>query len=62
MSDHGPETLFNAHLQLAARIGQSFPIQGLSMEESTHEARIALWQAANAFDSTRGTGGANFFL
>ena len=55
MSDHGPETLFNAHLQLAARIGQSFPIQGLSMEESTHEARIALWQAANAFDPTRGT-------
>ena len=55
MSDHGPETLFNAHLQLAARIGQSFPIQGLSLEESTHEARIALWQAANAFDPTRGT-------
>lgn len=54
MSDHGPETLFNTHLQLAARIGQSFPIQGLSMEESTHEARIALWQAANAFDPTRG--------
>ena len=25
------------------------------MEESTHEARIALWQAANAFDPTRGT-------
>lgn len=54
MSDSGPEKLFNTHLELASKVGRRFLIPGMSADESIQEARIALWQAANAFDPTRG--------
>ena len=55
MSDHTANNLFQSYLNLASKIGHSFPIPGVSIDESIHEARIALWQAANTFDPTRGT-------
>ena len=49
-----PESLFESHLELALKIGRSFPIPNSSIEESEQEARIALWQAATSFDPTKG--------
>ena len=55
MSDQTPNNLFESYLNLASKIGNRFPIPGASIDESIHEARIALWRAANTFDPTRGT-------
>ena len=55
MSAQTPDNLFENHLPLASKIGHRFPIPGLGIDESVHEARIALWQAANTFDPTRGS-------
>ena len=49
-----PEILFEAHLELAAKIGSHFPMPNASIEESVQEARIALWSAAQAFDQAKG--------
>jgi RNA polymerase sigma factor (sigma-70 family) len=49
-----PEQLFEAHLELALRIGRSFPLVGHAIDESEQEARIALWKAANSYDSAKG--------
>ena len=49
-----PEQLFEAHLELALRIGRSFPLVGHAIDESEQEARIALWKAANSYDPAKG--------
>ena len=49
-----PESLFNAHLDLASKIGRNFPMANASIEESVQEARIACWSAAQAFDPAKG--------
>jgi RNA polymerase sigma factor (sigma-70 family) len=54
MNYSSPETLFESHLELALKIGRSFPIPNSSVDESEQEARIALWQAASSFDPAKG--------
>ncbi|NBV85216.1 MAG: sigma-70 family RNA polymerase sigma factor [Verrucomicrobia bacterium] len=54
MSDYAPNALFDANLDLASKIGRNFPIPGLSIDEGIHEARVALWHAANTYDPARG--------
>lgn len=54
MSAFTPEQLFEAHLDLALRIGRSFPLVGHAIDESEQEARIALWKAANSYDPAKG--------
>jgi len=54
MAAINPDALFSAHLKLAAKIGNRFPIPGFSIDEGIQEARIALWKAANEFDPSRG--------
>jgi RNA polymerase sigma factor (sigma-70 family) len=54
MAAHDPDALFAAHLGIATKLSQSFPIPRFSPEETEQEARIALWQAASKFDSTKG--------
>jgi RNA polymerase sigma factor (sigma-70 family) len=48
------ESLFESHLELALKIGRSFPIPNAALDESEQEARIALWQAASSFDPAKG--------
>jgi RNA polymerase sigma factor (sigma-70 family) len=54
MNDSTPEALFESHLELALKIGRSFPIPSSSVDECEQEARIALWQAARSFDPAKG--------
>ena len=54
MAAHDPDALFAAHLGVATKLCHSFPIPRFSPEETEQEARIALWQAACKFDSTKG--------
>lgn len=54
MAADDPDALFAAHLAIAAKLSQSFAIPRFSPEETEQEARIALWQAACKFDSTKG--------
>lgn len=54
MAANDPDALFAAHLAIATKLSQSFPIPRFSPEETEQEARIALWQAACKFDSTKG--------
>jgi RNA polymerase sigma factor (sigma-70 family) len=54
MAAHDPDALFAAHLGIATKLSQSFPIPRFSPEETEQEARLALWQAACKFDSTKG--------
>jgi len=54
MSDSTPESLFESHLELAAKIGSNFPMANASIDECVQEARIALWTAAQAFDPSKG--------
>ena len=54
MAVHDPDALFAAHLGFATRLSHSFPIPHFSPEETEQEARLALWQAACKFDSTKG--------
>ena len=42
MSDSTPETLFESHLELAAKIGSNFPMANASIDECVQEAGIAL--------------------
>ncbi|MFZ0435002.1 MAG: sigma-70 family RNA polymerase sigma factor [Chthoniobacterales bacterium] len=49
-----PEQLFESHLDLALKIARSISIIGHNVDEREQEARIALWNAANAFDPARG--------
>jgi len=54
MAADDPDALFAAHLGVATKLSHSFPIPRFSPEETEQEARIALWQAASKFDSTKG--------
>jgi|GEM_PF-2817977 len=54
MAAHDPDALFAAHLGIATKLSHSFPIPRFSPEETEQEARLALWQAACKFDSTKG--------
>jgi RNA polymerase sigma factor (sigma-70 family) len=54
MAAHDSDALFAAHLDVATKLGHSFPIPCFSPEETEQEARLALWQAACKFDSTKG--------
>jgi len=54
MNTNTPDQLFEAHLDLALRIGRSFPLVGHAIDESEQEARIALWKAANSYDPAKG--------
>ena len=54
MNNFTPDSLFEARLELAAKIGSHFPMPNASIEESVQEARIALWSAAQAFDPAKG--------
>ena len=54
MSVSSPQQLFESHLDLALRIARSLPIIGYTVDERQQEARLALWDAANAFDPARG--------
>jgi len=54
MSNSTPESLFESHLELAAKIGSNFPMANASTDECVQEARIALWTAAQAFDPSKG--------
>jgi hypothetical protein len=38
MSDSTPETLFESHLELAAKIGSNFPMANAFIEECAQEA------------------------
>jgi hypothetical protein len=54
MNPSTPDQLFEVHLELALKIGRSFPLVGLAIDESEQEARIALWKAANSYAPTKG--------
>ena len=54
MAADDPDALFAAHLGVATKLCHSFPIPRFSPEETEQEARLALWQAACKFDSTKG--------
>ena len=54
MNELTPEALFEAHLELALKIGRSFPIPNAAIDESEQEARIALWRAASSYDPAKG--------
>jgi RNA polymerase sigma factor (sigma-70 family) len=54
MNPSTPDQLFEVHLEFALKIGRSFPLVGLPIEESEQEARIALWKAANSYDPAKG--------
>ena len=54
MNELTPEALFESHLELALKIGRSFPIPNAAIDESEQEARIALWRAASSFDPEKG--------
>jgi len=54
MNDSTPEALFESHLELALKIGRSFPIPNAAIDESEQEARIALWRAASSYDPAKG--------
>lgn len=54
MQTRTPDQLFESHLDLALRIGRSFPLVGHAIDESEQEARIALWKAANSYDPAKG--------
>jgi RNA polymerase sigma factor (sigma-70 family) len=54
MAAHDPDALFAAHLGVATKLSHSFPLPRFSPEETEQEARLALWQAACKFDSTKG--------
>ena len=54
MNNSTPEALFESHLELALKIGRSFPIPNAAIDESEQEARIALWRAASSYDPAKG--------
>lgn len=54
MNPSTPDQLFEVHLELALKIGRSFPLVGLAIDESEQEARIALWKAANFYEPAKG--------
>ncbi|MFM8765899.1 MAG: sigma-70 family RNA polymerase sigma factor [Spartobacteria bacterium] len=54
MNDSTAEALFESHLELALKIGRSFPIPNAAIDESEQEARIALWRAASSYDPAKG--------
>jgi len=54
MNTNDPDQLFEAHMDLALRIGRSFPLVGHAIDESEQEARIGLWKAANSYDPSKG--------
>jgi hypothetical protein len=53
MNDSTPEALFESHLELALKIGRSFPIPNAAIDESEQQARIALSQSGRQFDGWR---------
>jgi RNA polymerase sigma factor (sigma-70 family) len=48
------EGLFTEHLELASKIGRSFPTDRYSIEVSEQEALIALWNATITYDPAKG--------
>lgn len=54
MSASTPDQLFESHLELALKIARSISIIGHTLDEQEQEARLALWDAAKAFDPARG--------